>query len=312
MLKRYFLIAVLLLLTFVSLYAVGDTEKASSGSSIDWFELLIVVGYLVGVFILLPLIIYTNLKGKLFEPASGNQDEIQIIEGLSEEERNNRAALILEAVEEQLTSFQSEDGENMVTIANGKQAKFMRNGLNYINKKLSPTNQDLISRVNEFAGVYEDRTRRAFTGSNWIILCSLAVGVLFILSAGGLKTFIFLHFFGLLFYILSSRTTFYGIQKRMELFGGGSNFVSSIMSALFLGKATKYYIKESGHSWKRDWETEGQMAIFGLIFLIVVAMILGFFAAFLGVINFVINYSTSFILPFKAREDWFEKEINQI
>ena len=195
----------------------------------------------------------------------------------------------------------------MVTITTGKQAKFMKRGLDYINKKLSPTNTEVIERVNEFATVYEDRARRAFTGSNWIIVCSVGVGVLLFLISG-ISTFIFIHLLGLLFYILSSRTTFYGIDKRMDYFGITGGIIGSIMTGLFLGAGTKYYIKESGSSWKRDWETEGQMAIIGLFIMLIVAMILGFFAAFLGIINFVLNYSTSFLLPFKSDEDWYAKK----
>ncbi len=85
-------------------------------------------------------------------------------------------------------------------------------GLDYINKYLLPTNTDIIERIKVFSDVYADRTRRAFTGSKWIIGCSAAVGVLFVWS-GGITTFIFIHFLGLLFYILSSRTSFYTIEK---------------------------------------------------------------------------------------------------
>lgn len=306
--KQIIFTAVLLLIVSVTLFAKGDADATASGGGIDWFELMIVTGYVLGVFLLLPIIIYTNAKEKIFTPNSDNQEEIQPIEGLNEDEKNNRAALILESIEEKMTPFQSEDGEDMVTITSGKQAKFTKQGLDYINKKLVPTNTEVIERVDEFSAVYEDRTRRAFTGSKWVIGSSAGLGILF-LYMGGISTFIFVHFLGLLFYILSSRTTFYGIDKRMEYFGGGMGLIGSVMSGLFLGDGTKYYVKESGGSWKRDWETEGQMALIGLVLLFIAAMILGFFAAFLGVVNFVINYSTSFLLPLKSDEDWYEKNL---
>ena len=308
--KQFILTAVLLLISCVTLFAQADSSATTSGGGggIDWFELMIGTGYLLGVFVLLPIIIYTNLKERLFNTSSDKQEEIQPIEGLNEDEKNNRAALILESIEEKMTPFQSEDGEDMVTITSGKQAKFTKQGLDYINKKLVPTNPEVIERVNEFTAVYEDRTRRAFTGSKWVIASSAVVGILF-LYMGGISTFIFVHFLGLLFYILSSRTTFYGIDKRMEYFGGGIGMIGAVMSGLFLGDGTKYYVKESGGSWKRDWETEGQMALIGLVLLFIAAMILGFFAAFLGVVNFVINYSTSFLLPLKSDEDWYEKNL---
>ncbi len=164
----------------------------------------------------------------------------------------------------------------------------------------------MIARINEFSEVYADRAKRAFTGSKWVIACSAGVGALFLYSAG-ISTFIFIHFLGLLFYILSSRTAFYTIEKRMERFGGGSGVLGSIMTGLFLGNGVKHYIRDSSGYRRRDWETEGQMAIIGLVIMIFVALLLGFFTAFLGVINTFLNYSTSFVIPFKSNDDWFER-----
>lgn len=305
--KYSILTVVLLILSSLILFAQTEpTTPSDSGGGIDWFELIILIGYLGGVFFLLPLVIYTNLKEKLFVASPENQEEIQIITNLSEEDRNDRAALVLESIEKQMTPFQSEEGEDLVTITSGKQARFTKQGLDYINKNLCPTNTDVIARVNEFSDVYADRARRAFTGSKWIIACSVGVGALF-LWTGGITTFIFIHFLGLLFYILSSRTAFYTIEKRMDRFGAGSGLLGSIMTGLFLGDGVKYYIRDSSGFRRRDWETEGQMAIIGLVIMFFVALLLGVFTAFLGVINSVLNYSTSFIIPFKSDDDWFEK-----
>lgn len=305
--KYSILTVVLLILSSLILFAQSEpTTPSDSGGGIDWFELIILIGYLGGVFFLLPLVIYTNLKEKLFVASPENQEEIQIITILSEEDRNDRAALVLESIEKQMTPFQSEEGDDLVTITSGKQARFTKQGLDYINKNLCPTNTDVIARVNEFSDVYADRARRAFTGSKWIIACSVGVGALF-LWTGGITTFIFIHFLGLLFYILSSRTAFYTIEKRMDRFGAGSGLLGSIMTGLFLGDGVKYYMRDSSGFRRRDWETEGQMAIIGLVIMFFVALLLGVFTAFLGVINSVLNYSTSFIIPFKSDDDWFEK-----
>jgi len=302
--KNVLQIVVLSLVSYLSIYAQAETvEPASKG--IDWFELIIVTGYLLGVFILLPIVIFTNLKEKLFTKTSENESEVQVVEGLSEDERNERAVLILEKIEDTLTPVQSEEGESLITITSGKQARFVKQGLDYINKQLLPSNPDVIARANEFAEVYNDRTKRAFTGSKWIIGCAAAVGIL-LFSTAGITTFLFIHFLGLLFYILSSRTTMYTLEKRMNLFGRSGGMVGSIMTGLFLGNGVKYYVTNSSGYRRRDWETEGQMAIIGLVILIVVAMILGFFAAFLGVINSLLNYSTSYIIPFKKDDKWFE------
>ena len=80
------------------------------------------------------------------------------------------------------------------------------------------------------------------------------------------------------------------------------------MTALALGDGTKYYVSTNGGPYQRDWETEGTMGLIGLVFLLVAALFLGFIAAFLGVINFIFNYSNSFILPFKKPTDWYEEK----
>ena len=302
--KRIVFILILILQSSLLLFAQDKTDVSSSGS-IDWFEVIILTGYLLGVFVLLPIVLFTNMKEKLFNANSDENEEVKVIDSLSEEDRNKRASQILDKIEDQLTPYQTEEGDNMLTITSGKQARFMKQGLDYINKNLVPTDEDVINRVTEFSEVYKDRTKRAFTGSKWIIGASTAVGALFLYSAG-ISTFIFIHFLGLLFYILSSRTAFYTIEKRMERFGGGTGVLGSIMTGLFLGNGVKYYIKDSSGYRKRDWETEGQMAIIGLVIMIFVALLLGIFTAFLGVINTVLNYSTSFILPFVSNDNWYE------
>jgi len=307
--NSFFVVVLFLLGSCLTIYAQAaePVEPATSGG-IDWFQVILVTGYLLGVFVLLPIVIYTNLKTKLFVKSESNAENIVPIGNLTDEERNNRARLILEKIESKMTSFIADNGENMVTITKGKQAKFIKEGLDYISKNLVPTDSEIIQRVNEFAAVYADRTQRAFTGSYWVIASSIGVGIL-LYSTGGITTFLFIHFLGVIFYLLSSRSTMYTIEKRMKIFGGFGGFLGGIMSGLLIGNGTKYYLKYSDGSVKRDWETEGQMAIIGLVLLIIVAMFLGFFAAVLGVINSLLNYSTSYLLPFKSKVDWFEKNV---
>lgn len=304
--KRILLTVVLLFVTSIVLFAADNTDPETAKKSIDWVEIMFAGGYLIGVFILLPIVIYTNLHEKLFVPSDKNRNEIQPIDA-SESERNAKATEILETIESKLTPFKADDGSDMITITNGRQARLVKRGLDYINKRLCPTDAAIIDRTNEFSEVYNHRAKRAFTGSYWIIACSAGVGLLLTFTAG-ISVFLFIHFLGLLFYILSSRTTLFAIEKRMKYFGNGTGIIAAIMTALVIGDGTKYYIKENGGSWKRDWETEGNMAIVGLIILVVVALILGFLAAFLGVINFIFNYSTSFILPFKSDDKWYEEK----
>ena len=300
----------LFLITNIALVAAQSSETTSSGGGIDWFNVIIAGSYLIGVFILLPLVIYTNMNEKIFNPETDDKAKVQILNELSEEERNNRAKDILEKIGEKLTPFKSDEGEELITITKGSQATFMKRGLDYIQKRLAPTDPELLARMEEFSEVYEHRAKRAFTGSNWVLACSAGVGLLF-LWAGGITTFIFIHFLGLLFYFLSSRTTFYGIEKRIGYFGGGVGLISGIMGGLFLGNGVKQYVKQGNGPWQRDWQGEGETAIIGLMILLFVAIFLGIFAVFLGVLNFVINYSTSFLNPLKTEDKWYEENFVQ-
>jgi hypothetical protein len=283
------------------------TEQATSGGGVDYLELAIIAGYIVGVLVLLPLVIYSNLKESIF---NGDDSELSVRTDLSEFERNAFSTQILEEIEQKLTPFRAEDGTEMITITKGSQAKFVKRGLDYIKKYLAPTDALINERVNEFEGVYSDRAKRVFTGSWWVIISSLAIGVLIFMSTG-FTTFIFIHALGILFYVLSSRTTIYGIEKRMKRIGYLPGFIGGAMTGLFLGNGTKYYMKSGSGPWKRDWETEGQMAIIGLFIMFVISLFLGFLASLLGVVNFIFNYSTSFVVPFRSEQRWFEEHIPQ-
>jgi hypothetical protein len=298
-----------LLLFFTSVIFAQETADAnsSSGGGIDWFQVIISAAYLIGVFILLPIVVYTNHKAKLYNPAGGHQ-EVQASEDLDEKTRNERTKEILLAIESKLTAFTDENGQEMITITKGKQAKFMKNGLDYINKHLKPTDPDLKTRADEFAEIYKIRTKRIFTGSKWIIGASVGVGLLMIFT-GGISTFIFIHALGIAFYILSSRTPMYALEKRRFKFARlGTGMIGGIMTALALGDGTKYYVSTNGGPYQRDWETEGTMGLIGIFLLIVAALFLGFAAAFLGVINFIFNYSNSFLLPFNKPSDWYTEK----
>ena len=86
--KQLILIAALLLLSSVSLLATGDFDIAISGQGIDWFELIIVTGYLLGVFVLLPWVIYTNTKEKLTVIFAESTSDTLPNSELSEDKRN--------------------------------------------------------------------------------------------------------------------------------------------------------------------------------------------------------------------------------
>jgi hypothetical protein len=287
------------------IFAADGTTTATSGGGIDWVQTIFAGSYIVAVFLLLPIVVYTNLKEGVFVPGEDDDEQIKPIQDLSEEERNERSREILEEIEQKLTPYETEEGEELITITKASQARFMKHGLDYINKRLAPTDPVIIDRVHEFIEVYQGRAARVFTGSKWVLGCAVGVGV-FVILVAGFTSFLIIHALGILFYYLSSRTTMYGLEKRMQYFGKGSGAISRIMSALFIGDGTKYYVRRGGGPWERDWETEGQMALISMVILFFAALILGFFAALLGVLNFLMNYSRSYILPFGTLDDWFK------
>lgn len=276
----------------------------------NWFELIVTIGYIGGVFILLPLVIYTTLKERLYNP--GNSKLKETIENISEAERNKRAMEILEKVETKMDSFVDENGENCFTINKGAQARFMKNALDYINKKLAPTDSTILEMIGEITELYKNRTKRIFTGSYWIVACAAGLAILLTVTAGGFTTFTLLQIAGVIFYILSSRTPYYAFEKRMDKYGGNSSLISTFMTLLFIGNQSKHYVKRGDGPWERDYESEAGESIIHLIIMFVVAVLLGFLVAFLGIISFLSNFVTSLVLPFKKEEQWYIKNFSPV
>lgn len=291
----------------------AETVKAEK--KIDWMQIIFAGSYLIGVFVLFPLVVYTNLKESLFDRIKGNKETIQMKSDMSEIERNDLSIEILERIEAQLDTFTAEDGTEMVTITSGRQARFMKRGLDYINTRLCPTDEDVLARVDEFTAVYKDRTKREFTGSKWILGC--AIGLLVFMGIVDmsilLSGFSVIHIIGIVFYYLSSRTPRYALEKRMNSINSrGPGIVGSIMTGLFAGMAAKHYVSVNGGSWQRDHESEFSGSMITLLFLFVAAMFVAFLIALFGILNFVINYSTSFLNPLKSIDKWFDEDYSKI
>ncbi|NOX90636.1 MAG: hypothetical protein GXO77_16660 [Calditrichaeota bacterium] len=282
----YFIALLFLFIGSGSMLAAQEGAKTAAGSGLsggDVFEFIIIAGYLIGVFVLLPWVIYTNMKEKLAVIDAGSSADTLPDPNLSEDERNRRAAMILEEIENKLTPFQ-EEGEELRTITKGSQARFIKKGIEYIRQNLKPTDPEIISRANEIIEVYNDRTKRVFTGSKWVIGAAVGIGLIFLYQMG-IKAFLFIHFLGVAFYILSSRTPVYILEKRIKLFGKfGGAVIGSIFSGLFAGADTKHYkVYQDGRK-ERDHESELTGGLVYFFIIVVVAMILGFLAAALGVL----------------------------
>ena len=289
------------------LFAVQDAAKAATDSGLsggDVFEFLLVAGYIVGVFVLLPWVVYTNTKEKLSVMDAGSAAGIQPDASLTEEERNKQALMILEEIEQKLTPYQ-EDEQDMITITKGSQARFMKKGIDYIQQNLVPTDPDIIERVNEFIAIYENRTKRVFTGSKWIIISAVGLAALFVWT-GGITSFLFIHILGIVFYILSSRTPMYLLEKRLNMFGGGGSFIGSIFGGLFIGAGAKHYNVYADGRKERDYSSEFTGGAAYFLIIVVAALFLGFMAAALGVVNFLMNYMNNALIP-SSPKSWYEK-----
>ncbi len=284
--------------------------KAPKERGIDWFSVIIGGSYLLAIFALFPLVVFTNIKEKFsLTPKNPSLTE-EAASQYTMEERNQRAYDILESIENKLTVVEGEDGSEMVTITKGSQARYMRNGLDYIINYLQPDNQEVFDRINEFKEVYDNRTQRYFSGSKWILGCAIAIIVLMAIMDAGmlLSGFMLIHVIGIAFYYLASKVPAYILDKRLKTFGSkGKGLVGVIFTSLFAGAATKHYVSINGGPWKRDHSEEFSNNMMYLMIAAIVALMIGFMVSLFGVINFLLNYSSNFILPFNTSEKWFNK-----
>jgi len=305
--RNFYLAFIMLVIFFINSGSVaiaqeaGETVTDSGVSFGDIFEYLIAAGYFVGVFVLLPWVIYTNLKESLNTISEGMSPPQNST--LSEGERNQRAAKVLEEIDNRLTHYE-EVGKDMVTITKGSQARFTRKGLAYIKNGLVPTDPKLVNRANELIGVYQNRSERIFTGSKLIIGCAIGFGA-FLLYIVGINSFIVIHALGIVFYVLSSRTPIYVLEKRMDRINN-IGFGKSILAGLFIGSSAKHYkVYSDGHK-EQDHEMELTGGFITLMIMIVIAMVLSIITAALGVVNFFTNYMNNALIPMKP-ETWYDK-----
>ncbi len=284
--------------------------KPAKEKSTDWFSIIIASTFMLGLFALFPLVIFTNVKEKLNLTPKSNAEIEDFINSLSMEERNQRAYEILESIENKLSTVPGEDGSDLLTITKGSQARYVRNGLEYIATYLQPDNQELTEQMNAIKEVYDNRTERYFAGSKWILGCAIAIPVVavFIDFSSLWSSLMLLHFCGIAFYYLASRVPAYILEKRLRIFGSkGKGLVGVIMTSLFAGSATKHYVSINGGPWKRDYDEEFSSNMTFLMIATIIAFLIGVFVAIFGVINFILNYSTNFILPFKSCKQWYDK-----
>lgn len=293
----------------------GEADESKKEKSTDWFTLIIALAYFSGVFVLLPLVIYTNLNEKIFKATDQNQEKIQVVDGLDDSTRNAKAVEILQSIEAKMSKISDDEGTEFVSITNASQARYTKMGLDYILTRLNPSGEDIKARISELSDVYAKRSKRVYTGSNWILGCAIGLIVfLGIIDTSLLfSSFILLHVLGIVFYYLSSRTALYALEKRIEYLSSGKlGIVASVFSGLFVGLAAKEYVKTNGGPWVRNYGGELTSSGIILIIMFVVAMFISFLVALFGILNFVVNYSKSFITPFNKADKWYEETFGSI
>lgn len=287
--------------------ATSATDKTvpAKKQGTDWLTIAVGTGYLLGVLVLFPLVVYLNMKEKLYDPETAKEGVD--LRGESLEEREAKARAILEEMADGWSKVPGENGEMLLSITKRKQALKAKAGLDYINKYLAPEDPEIIERLNELKFVYENRSKRYFTGSKWVLGAAIALGLVFLFTMG-IDAFVVIHILGVVFYYLSSRTPAYILERRMELFGKLPGFVGSLMGGLMVGMAAKSYVSINGGPWQRDHSDEFSNMMVFIFLMIVVAMLLGFLAALLGVINFLINYLGTFLMPWKSIEQSYREK----
>ena len=288
------------------------TEEAEQGSNFSWFNFIVAFSYIVGIFILFPLVIYTNLNEKIIAPASSDE---HIREDITPEEREGLAEEILAEMESRLTDItEPEDDQQYYTITKGRQARFVKRGLDYIHTRLAPNNEDVISQAASFEELYKNRVDRKYTGSNLLLGCALGLLVFMALMDLSflLTPFAWIHMSGIVFYFLSSRAPVYALEKREQYLGSTKlgfigTIVKPIIGALIAGFSIKHYVSVNGGPWERDHDSEFSNSAFLIALIAIIMLVLGFFIAFFGILNFVINYATSALIPFRSLDKWYSE-----
>jgi hypothetical protein len=277
--------------------APGPKSSSKEFGFFDLLELLMVVGYTIGVFVLLPLVILTNIAERTVPQAP-------VAEGITPGEEftddDTQARDMMDQLADELPDAENEDGTTYKTITSGSQARKARNVLVEIGKNLHLTNTGVLEQFDALRELYQVRSRRVYTGSFWVLACAAAILVLFYYSGpGGIDAFMVIHLLGMIFYTLASRAPVYLLEKRSHRLSTGGLMGAVIGGVLF--SSTRYYnVYSDGHK-ERNYEQEAGNTLFGFLLMAVFVIFCGFLIGVFGVISFIMNYSTSIQLPFKLK-----------
>ncbi|ASB48502.1 hypothetical protein [Alkalitalea saponilacus] len=275
---------------------------------------LMVVG--AGLFIWLMafgvlMIIYTHWNEKI-RPSSGNR----VLLDLPQHEHNIRAEIILSKIFARLAEIKDEDDEenNFYTIVRGRDAKFIKRGLDYINTRLNIDDPDIVRQFNYMKNLYNEKLKRSFTGSWWIIIAAFVVAGM--MEAYADYPYIMpIYIAGIVLYFFASKVPLFLEEKRYHKFGRG-NLLSRIAGFLFsdiggsLDRArnSSYGIRSDSQRHKEDVAAYGDAV--SLVFNIFVLLFIASFVVVFAVWKFFYNFWSRNLLSLSTLDQWYEKNIS--
>lgn len=153
---------------------------------------------------------------------------------------------------------------------------------------MKPTDEDVVERLNGLTEVINNAEERHFDGSKKLIWVGVIVGILMFWVMGPAMCFSTLFATGA--YIVASRTPQFLIDKRAAR--GGGNIHNGIFAGLFAMLAgaqtvrTIYKFEDGSKAYKDDHSQTWIALAIGLIIMVVLAMMMSFWAF----LNYIRNY----------------------
>ena len=154
-----------------------------------------------------------------------------------------------------------------------------------------PTDEEVVSLVNELNGVTNNMLKREFNGSKTIIVVSIVVGIILALIMGGFPIFPIAS--GIVIYLLASRTPVFVLaRKELKGTGGGRSFLTMIMGGLFTTVATAKTYKTVTH-WSdgsTTTDTDNSETWISLAITFIVAVMIAVFLWLISLVSYLRNY----------------------
>lgn len=267
----------------------GETSKKSED----------IMGIIVGILILLVFIgmaghmLYLLFRGDRYKKVF-TVDDMRVgrvaqnkPEQMSEEEYNNAVKLLEDAFEQWSVVEHDENGDERRKPTKMKQIK---NSVSLIDQviALQPTEEDILTRLNDMTDVINSSEHRYFDGSKALVWLGIIVGILFCFIMGPGTGIITIMATGI--YVIASRTPVFLIEKRSKRGGGNihNGFIAGIFAMIAGAKTIRTVTEYSDGSKKvEDDHSQHWIAwILGIMLLVAIASFMFVWA----IINYIRNY----------------------